>query len=243
MGTIGFSTGALAPGDVGRALRDIESAGLRSVEFSALRWPELEPVAARMAEEDLSRFTYVSFHAPSVFSWEQEPGLVQFLAGRIPARATIVVHPDSIRRFDLWNQLGERLAIENMDKRKPGGRSAEEMEAIFRQLPRARFCFDIGHARQCDPSMTEAYRLLSRFLNRLVQLHVSDVTSDSRHGRLSETAIVAFRELAQRLPADVPLIVESQIAREQMRDEVTRVERAFGTTRKRSSRVHLRCDA
>src|SRR4051794_1997340 len=67
----------------------------------------------------------------------------------------VVVHPDVIFDRPRWRVLGEALFIENMDKRKPVGRTVEELQEFFRDLPAARFCFDIGHARQVDPSMTE----------------------------------------------------------------------------------------
>ena len=56
----------------------------------------------------------------------------------------------------MWRQLGDRVLVENMDKRKPVGRTVEELDLIFEQLPAAGMCFDIAHARQVDSSMTEA---------------------------------------------------------------------------------------
>ncbi|MGH9561510.1 MAG: hypothetical protein ACRD3S_08650 [Terracidiphilus sp.] len=141
---------------------------------------------------------------------------------------TIVMHPDAISCFDLWRKLSDRLAVENMDKRKAAGRSVEELSYIFQELPEARFCFDIGQARQWDPSMTEAYRLISRFRGRLAQVHVSEVATDSRRGHFSATAILAFREVAQFLPAHLPLILESQIPTERIVAEVASLRSAFG---------------
>ena len=86
----------------------------------------------------------------------------------------IVVHPDTIHDFGaLARSLGALVAIENMDQRKPIGRTARELEGIFKQLPEARFCFDIGHARQIDATMGEASFLVQELGPRLAQLHVS----------------------------------------------------------------------
>ena len=82
----------------------------------------------------------------------------------------IVLHPDAIHDISRWEMLGEMLCLENMDMRKRVGRTADEMEIFFRRLPEARFCFDIGHARQVDPSMAVAYELVENpvgFIKRL----------------------------------------------------------------------------
>jgi hypothetical protein len=87
----------------------------------------------------------------------------------------VVVHPDVIFTPGRWRHLGDRLLVENMDRRKPTGRNVRELQQIFDWLPEARFCFDIGHARQVDPSMTESSLLLEAFGDRLAEVHISEV--------------------------------------------------------------------
>jgi hypothetical protein len=96
-----------------------------------------------------------------------------------------------------------------MDKRKPTGQTAKSLAEIFQLLPNASLCFDIGHARQVDPTMSEAWTILQRFHNRIKQLHVSEVNTQSRHDRLSIESVLAFRRVSHLLPADVPIILES----------------------------------
>ncbi len=88
----------------------------------------------------------------------------------------ILVHPDTLFNPGRWRELGDHLLIENMDKRKPIGRTVDELAGFFEDLPQAGFCFDIGHARQVDPSMTEAALLLHAFGSRLAEVHMSEVT-------------------------------------------------------------------
>jgi hypothetical protein len=95
-----------------------------------------------------------------------------------------------------------------MDRRKPIGRTLEELNIIFEKLPEAMFCFDIGHARQCDTTMTEAYRILREYSKRLCQVHVSEVNTVSRHDPLSFAAILAFAQVADLIPPWVPLILD-----------------------------------
>src|SRR5271155_3213736 len=158
---VGFSTGAVAYGDFRRALALLaDEPRLDCIELSALRLPEVEPLVRAISSMDLRRYDYISFHAPSSFHAEEEGPLVEVLERFIPRHWPIVLHPDTIHDPSLWRPFGERIAIENMDRRKPTGRTVEELRSHFDLLPSARLCFDIGHARQCDTSMTESYRIL-----------------------------------------------------------------------------------
>jgi sugar phosphate isomerase/epimerase len=96
-----------------------------------------------------------------------------------------------------------------MDRRKHEGRSADELCRWFEQLPDARLCFDLAHAHQCDRTMTEAFRILVKFRDRICQLHISELDSAGHHFPLSFGSIQAFKEIAPMIPADSPAILES----------------------------------
>jgi endonuclease IV len=123
--------------------------------------------------------------------------------------------------------VGGAGAVENMDKRKPVGRTVRELEAVFEELPDASFCFDIGHARQVDPTMVEAALILRTFQSRLRQLHVSEVSSASSHHRLSYGAISYFQEVAYLIPESVPLILETPVSEWEIASEIERVRKAL----------------
>jgi hypothetical protein len=72
MGLIGFSTGALACGDFLRALTMLRGKSVKAVELSALRMHELPKLAAACDSIDVSKYEYVSVHAPSRFSEAEE---------------------------------------------------------------------------------------------------------------------------------------------------------------------------
>jgi hypothetical protein len=55
-----------------------------------------------------------------------------------------VVHPDTLYNLSLWRRLGELLCIENMDNRKQIGRTAQEMEQVFSELPNATFVWTLA---------------------------------------------------------------------------------------------------
>jgi hypothetical protein len=211
MRLLGYSTGAVAPGDVPEALARLAGHGTVAVELSALRTSELEPLLCQLPHLELGAYAYVSVHAPSRFEAHEEAALVDALASRVPPAFPIVLHPDTMHDPRAWRALGRRLLLENMDQRKPTGRTALELGRCFDAVPEAGLCFDIGHARQIDRTMAEAARLLAELGVRLAQVHVSEVTASGRHEGLGPAAAQAFRELAASIPAGVPLIIEAPV--------------------------------
>ncbi len=227
MRSIGFSTGALALSDFRLALEELKEQPVDSIELSALRYRELRPLLEALESLPLASYGYKSVHAPSSFGSEQEAEIVELLKFFVPREWPIILHPDTIHDFSIWTDFGEQLAIENMDRRKPIGRTLEELTAIFEKLPDAAFCFDIGHARQCDTTMTEAYRILREYSGRLCQIHVSEVNSASHHDTLSFAAIRAFSEVADLIPDHVPLILEARVAQDQIKAEIEKAQKAL----------------
>jgi hypothetical protein len=232
MRPIGFSTGALAYADFREALRMLVGKDVQTLELSALRQCELVPLLQAIPSLDLTGFAYVSIHAPSQFEPNLEGALWEQLAGDVASRWPIVLHPDAIIDFGLWRELGPSICIENMDKRKPIGRTARELSEIFKQLPDATFCFDIGHARQFDPTMTEAWLILREFGSKLRQVHVSEVNTRSKHDCLSYASILAFQEVAHLIPESVPLILETPVAEGDIEAEITKVREALPVKKK-----------
>jgi hypothetical protein len=215
MRPIGFSTGAVAKGDFRRALGLLRAHNVDIVELSALRLEELTPLAVALPDLGLDAFSFVSLHAPSRFDPAVESSVIDRLYSITQQGYPVVVHPDVIFTAAKWGVLGSNLLIENMDRRKPTGRTVREMQQLFELLPDARFCFDIGHARQVDPSMTEAWLLLHAFAARLAEVHISEVNTSSRHDPISRNAVIAFRSVAQYIPEHIPIILEPLIDRGQ----------------------------
>ncbi len=228
MRSIGFSTGALALGDFRCALAMLRNKPeVDAVELSALREQELIPLIDALPNLELEHFRHISFHVPSAMSFGFEALATKKLEEVANRNWLIVVHPDVITDPELWKRFGERLCVENMDKRKPIGQTADQLQDVFNKLPSSSFCFDLGHARQVDPTMTEAFLILRRFRKRLRQLHVSEVDSDSRHGELTLEASLAFRRLALLIPNDIPAIIESRVPQPDIDREIRLVRGLF----------------
>jgi hypothetical protein len=228
MRATGFSTGSLAYGDFEKGLAMMRGkTTVNAVELSSLRQPELAPLVGSLEQLDLRGFVYVSLHAPSRMSAEEEREAIVRLRSVAQRRWPIIVHPDAISDWSLWRALGEQLLVENMDKRKQTGRTAQELSKIFEHLPAASLCFDLGHARQVDPTMTEAILILKQFKDRVKQLHVSEVDSESKHERLSFESILAFQKVANFLPEGVPAILETPVREAELETEVEIAKQAL----------------
>ena len=222
MTAIGFSTGALALGDFRTGLSLVYEKQVEAIELSALRVGELPKLIAALPKLDLKPFSYVAIHAPSLFDASEERVIVEQLR-EVRGGFPVVVHPDTIHDFRRWAELGNRLLIENMDRRKTDGRTTKELSAWFDRLPDAGFCFDLAHAQHFDPTMTEAFQILSRFGNKIRQVHISELDSASRHFPLSYSATQVFSEVIGRIPKQAAFIIESRIQPSEIDAELEKV--------------------
>jgi hypothetical protein len=227
MKPIGFSTGALAKGDFATGLavqRDVPR--IDAVELSALRDHELPLLVDAIPSLDLDGFEYVSLHAPSKLQTLDEHAVFELLLA-LPESWPVIAHPELLQTPSLWQQLGERLCLENMDNRKTTGRTIAELHALFEVFPEATFCLDLGHARQIDPTMVSAMLMLQEFGDRLVELHISEVGPRGEHLPLGATTRQAFARVVHLVPAGCPLIIESIVATESMMSELDAVSALF----------------
>jgi hypothetical protein len=181
-----------------------------AVELAALSEDELPGLERYLASGPDLPFAYLSVHAPVKHRAMSEAELVERLGHLAPAVDAIVVHPDAIEVAERYRALGSCLVLENMDARKPTGRTVAELEPFFAALPEAGLCFDVAHAWSIDPSMGEGERLLDAFGGRLRHLHVSSVDAACRHQPLTAEHEARFLPLLRRCP-DVPWILEAPL--------------------------------
>ena len=227
MRPIGFSTGALALGDFERALDMLRGFDTKAVELSALRDYEVDPLMSALPTLDLQGYCYVSVHVPSAFRSLTEEDVAIRLTPCIDLSFPVVIHPDVIQNPRCWQRFGSLLCIENMDKRKRTGRTENELEAFFSELPDATFCLDIGHSRQIDSTMSEARRMLRRFGQRLRQIHFSEIDAQGHHHGATLATILASRNIVDLIGHDVPAIIESQISSGDIARELSAVGEAL----------------
>lgn len=209
---IGFSTGALECGDYRTAVNWLWKHHFDTMELSALRVSELKPLLRDLNNLPVDHFKYVSFHAPSWFEAADESKVVKELEPVYRRGWNIVVHPDVIRKPSLWRRFGKQLLLENMDRRKPIGRTADELQSLFTQLPNARLCLDMAHARQLDTTLTLLTELIRRFSDRIAEVHISELDSACQHQPMSWCAVNDYKKISWRcFVSGVPVIIESML--------------------------------
>lgn len=179
-----------------------------AIELSALSESELPSLAEYLRQTPSLPFRYVSIHGPSKGREMDEEQLVTSLARLSGLADGIVMHPDTMDDLRLYRPLGHKLLLENMDSRKPDGRTPEELHRAFAELPEAGFCFDIAHAWSIDPSMAVAGELLDGFGGRLRHVHLSSLSEDLHHVSLSDEDEELFSPTLKRC-LDVPWIFEA----------------------------------
>lgn len=227
MAPIGYSTGTLAKGNFRLGIRTLQGQPYAAIELSALREEELSPLVDALHELPLDQFAYVSIHAPSALVRLTDQDIERFLRPVFENGWPVVIHPDIISNDAIWREHGNLVCIENMDKRKPIGRTADELTQIFHRLPTASLCFDIAHARQVDPTMIEAMKILREHGPRIRQLHVSDVNAASQHEPLNAAAEMAYRGIARLIPPNIPIIMETPVDLDNLRAESDRALRVL----------------
>ncbi len=220
-GLVGPSTGYMsgARGDWPRLVAAAESCSLDVVELSALSARELPGLLGFLrdacagggggeAGDGGLPFGHISVHGPSK-GWDGTPAALATALAAIPAQVDgIVMHPETLGDPAAFADLGARLRLENMDTRKPDGRTAAELARFFELLPDARFCLDVAHAQLHDPSMGLALELVDAFADRLAEVHVSSIEPDGDHVPLRAADAEAFMPVLKRC-AGVPWVLEA----------------------------------
>lgn len=127
----------------------------------------------------VKKFKYRSIHAPVIdirypskdSKWIIEKVLT--LAENINAN-TVLFHPDLIDDFVWLNkQFGNLLAFENMDRRKPYGKSVKDMKEVFNKSPKAKWVFDVNHLYTINKTMSKTTVYYESLKDRLCHYHLS----------------------------------------------------------------------
>jgi hypothetical protein len=209
---IGASTGYMTDryGDWPALVAGACEVSTAAVELSALAEPELGGLGDFLDEVEGLPFEYVAVHGPSKDRRLSEPALAIALDSLGADVATIVLHPDELDDAAAFVALGSTLALENMDARKAGGRTAAELTPLFELLPAAGLCLDVAHAASVDPTLAVAHELLDLHGHRLRHVHLSSLDADGHHLPLSAGDRHRFAEVLDRC-RDVPWILEAPL--------------------------------
>jgi len=224
---VGFSTGALTRGDWRTGIERCRALHLEVIELSALRYEEFNGLVDGAKNAKLSDFSYVSIHLPASYATEDELSVLKGVHRIAEMEWPLILHPDAVKDWAGWKEFGSLICIENMDKRKLTGRTVDELDQVFECLPEASFCFDYGHAKQVDPTMSQGRSLLERFGNRLRQIHFSDVDSNNHHVSLNYPALETFARLRDMTVPIVPIILETAVEQHEAEAQVELARQFF----------------
>lgn len=210
--TLGCSTGFMTDlrNDWEQLVDRAAAVSSMAVELSAVSASELPGLLRYLHSAPRLPFLFVSVHAPSKGLNGNEPAQIEALCAVPTWVDAIVVHPDTISDATLYRRLGRRLAIENMDTRKGAGHTAHDLHGLFAQLPEARLCLDVAHAKDVDATMRVASEILRGFSSRLSHVHVSSLDEAQHHISLTPEDEALFEPVLDRC-RDVPWILEAPL--------------------------------
>lgn len=135
-------------------------------------------------ELDFSRFKNISLHAPDI-PYDTHPKanetieLLKKLSDYLNAKH-ITVHPAGITDWSIFDDLKEKILLENMDPVKSEGQSVEDMREYFGKFD-VGMTLDLQHSYSIDPSMALTDRLIEEFRGRIKEVHISGWQSPNRH--------------------------------------------------------------
>jgi hypothetical protein len=86
----------------------------------------------------------------------------------------------------------------------------------------------MGHARQVDPTLSVAAEMLRVLVDRLAEIHISEVDAASKHVGISTAAMESYAGIASLIPKHVPAIIESVIGPDAIDDELRMARASFG---------------
>jgi hypothetical protein len=122
----------------------------------------------------------------------------------------VVVHPREDLTLD-WNKLGPNLILENLDGRSTYGNTVATLKHAFKRFPKARWCFDIGHAFHVDPSGLLPQKLIDTFGDKLQQIHLSHLASDATHIPITPHVIQTYVPYFRQLPSNTLITLELSV--------------------------------
>lgn len=211
---IGFGTGSfyknLQP--VSKEATDlVKGTGCNAIEFCALNPERLD----FFKDINVDNFRHVSLHAPDIEYRNDSFSLgvlnkIEKLHKRFNFK-TVVVCPNYVVDFSVFEGFDFPLSFENMDKRKNFGTSVEDMRKIFNLLPNAKFVLDLTHVFTNDNSMKLAKEFVKEFKDRLVEIHLSGyrIHSDGDEQQHYPICVSKQKEILDSVPFGIPIIIES----------------------------------
>lgn len=185
--------------------------GANAIELTVVDLNAAERLLA-LVPEDLMHFEYISIHAPSfdffsaeeIAKFREVLSIFEKVSKKIKIDA-IVVHPDTIRDWEIFAEYNLPIKLENMDWTKEVGKYVDSMQAIIEKFD-APMVLDLNHCYTNDPTMHLAKEMFETFGGRIEEIHLSGF--EQFHEPLFKTKQL---EILKAIPDKrLPIIIESE---------------------------------
>lgn len=227
---IGFSTGALYKRcNAAEAIKIFKENGVSVLELAGFFGVD----AIRAADEAafaklLQGFKYISLHAPKI-EYGANKETKEFFDGINKINALrkldlVVIHPDCVKDFNVFNEVDFPVAFENMDNQKASFQYPEEFKEIISSNDKFSVVLDINHIYTNDKTMKIGNDFHKEFEGRISQYHLSgfEVLHDPLFKTKQKNIIDAV------LNKDIPIVIESVVASDEVKLELEYIKRELG---------------
>lgn len=227
---VGFSTGALYKYcNVAEAIKIFKENGVSVLELAgffgvdAIRATD-ETTFARLLQD----FEYISLHAPKI-EYGANKETKEFFDGVNKINALrkldlVVIHPDCVKDFSVFTDLGFPVAFENIDNQKSSFQYPEEFKDLILNNDKFNMVLDVNHMYTNDQTMKIGESFHRDFNGRISEYHLSGF--EELHEPLYKTKQKNIIDAI--LIKDIPIIIESMITPEEVRLELEYVTRELG---------------
>jgi len=173
----------------------------------------------------LRDFEYVSLHAPKIEygANEKTEEVIKKITEINSLRKldNVVFHPDCVKDFNIFADVGFPIIFENMDKQKNSFKYPEEFKNLILNNDKFNMVLDVNHMYTNDPTMKIGESFHRDFEGRISEYHLSGF--EELHEPLYKTKQKNIIDAI--LIKNIPIIIESMITPEEVGLELEYVTR------------------
>lgn len=227
---LGCSTGTIrkASVSVGDAITFFNEQGITAVEIGQHDVLEIAQNPQIIPWDILQRFSYITLHAPKIPYADNDQTERVFKAIEIVQQHCVlqhvVIHPDVVEDFSVFNNAPFKIAFENMDWQKKAYTTPHDMENLLKEFPQSSMVLDVNHVYTHDNTMELAKEFYASCGDRIVEVHVSGFTElhDPLYRTQQKEIIHAIQDTS------VPMIIESWMTPDEVELEINYIRSIIG---------------
>jgi len=191
------------------SIKIFKESGSNAIEICLYNASEVEQLAN--IKEEVLDFSYKSIHLPTqnivykndIQTLELLDKIEKFY-NEINA-SLVLVHPDLVEDWNVFDNYKINWAIENMDNRKNKYKTMEELKEFFSKNINWKLVIDLNHCYSNDKTMNIAEDIISLFNDKIAEIHLSGYIE--LHEPLFITKQDFIIDLCDKI--NVPIIIES----------------------------------